>query len=85
MYAVYDLHKGRKAAEEIARMGVIAGAEYDTGTSLPIDLAGVEIECQRSTFKPEGEIRLHYHQYGWMMMINGFGQRAFFQNPAARY
>ena len=46
MYAVYDLHKGRKAAEEIARMGVIAGAEYDTGTGLPMNLASVKLNAK---------------------------------------
>jgi ATP-dependent HslUV protease, peptidase subunit HslV len=40
MYAVYN---GKKSAEEIARIGVEAGAEYDTGTALPMNLAVVKL------------------------------------------
>ena len=40
MYAVYN---GRKSAEEIAKMGVLAGAEYDTGTGLPMNIATVKL------------------------------------------
>ncbi len=40
MYAVYS---GRASAEEIARLGVTAGAEYDTGTGLPMNLAKVKL------------------------------------------
>jgi hypothetical protein len=43
---VYEQHKGRKAAEEIARMGVLAGAEYDTGTGLPMNLASVKLNAK---------------------------------------
>ncbi len=40
MYAVYG---GKASAEEIARLGVTAGAEYDTGTGLPMNLAKVKL------------------------------------------
>ena len=41
--AMYAIYKGRKTAEDIARMGVMAGAEYDTGTGLPMNIATVEL------------------------------------------
>ncbi len=40
MYAVFN---GKKSAEDIARIGVEAGAEYDTGTALPMNLAAVKL------------------------------------------
>jgi len=40
MYSVYAKSKGAAA---IAQAGVIAGAEFDTGTSLPIDLHEVKL------------------------------------------
>ncbi len=43
MYAVYN---GRTTAEEIARLGVRAGAEYDTGTGLPMNLAKVKLSAK---------------------------------------
>jgi ATP-dependent HslUV protease, peptidase subunit HslV len=36
--AMYAVYKGRKGAEDIARLGVLAGAEYDTGTALPMNV-----------------------------------------------
>ena len=41
--AMYAIYNGRKSAEEIARMGVLAGAEYDTGTGLPMNIATVKL------------------------------------------
>lgn len=43
MYAVYDT---KKTAKDIAKMGVIAGAEYDTGTGLPMNLATVRLNAK---------------------------------------
>ncbi len=43
MYAVYN---SRASAEEIARLGVSAGAEYDTGTGLPMNLAKVKLNAK---------------------------------------
>lgn len=43
MYAVYN---GKKSAEDIARIGVEAGAEYDTGTALPMNLAAVKLSAK---------------------------------------
>ena len=54
MYAAYDHAKGaskQKAAESIARLGVIAGAEYDTGTALPLNIATVKLATVKSTIK----------------------------------
>ncbi len=42
MYAVYDT---KKSAKDIAKMGVIAGAEYDTGTGLPMNIATVRLNA----------------------------------------
>lgn len=56
MFAVYDQHKGRKAAEEIARMGVLCGAEYDTGTGLPMNVASVKLST-RAGAKANGKSR----------------------------
>ena len=42
MYSVYD--RARSAAS-IAEAGVLAGAEFDTGTSLPINLQEVELRA----------------------------------------
>jgi len=41
--AMYTVFKGRKSAEEIAKIGVLAGAEYDTGTGLPMNIASVKL------------------------------------------
>ena len=41
--AMYAVFKGRKSAEDIARIGVLAGAEYDTGTGLPMNVATVKL------------------------------------------
>jgi len=41
MYAVYDT---AASSEEIARIGVAAGAEFDSGSSLPITLYNVKLE-----------------------------------------
>lgn len=40
MYAVYNT---KKTAKEIAELGVMAGCEYDTGTSLPMNLQSVKL------------------------------------------
>jgi ATP-dependent HslUV protease, peptidase subunit HslV len=40
MFAVWNM---KMSAEEIARIGVIAGAEYDTGTGLPMNLEVVKL------------------------------------------
>ena len=53
MYAIYDT---RKSAEEIARMGVQAGAEYDTGTGLPMNLRKVKLAGVKNK-KPEQSVR----------------------------
>ena len=53
MYAIYDT---RKSAEEIARMGVQAGAEYDTGTGLPMNLRKVKLALVKNK-KPEQSVR----------------------------
>ena len=53
MYAIYDT---RKSAEEIARMGVQAGAEYDTGTGLPMNLRKVKLAVVKNK-KPEQSVR----------------------------
>jgi len=44
MYAVYD---GRMTAQEIGKMGVLAGAEYDTGTGLPMNVAKVKLNAKK--------------------------------------
>jgi ATP-dependent HslUV protease, peptidase subunit HslV len=41
--AMYMLYDGKKSAEEIARAGVLAGAEFDTGTALPMTLYSVKL------------------------------------------
>lgn len=41
--AMFAVWKGRKTAEDIARIGVLAGAEYDTGTGLPMNVATVKL------------------------------------------
>ena len=41
--AMYAVWKNRKSAEEIAKIGVLAGAEYDTGTGLPMNIATVKL------------------------------------------
>ena len=41
--AMFTVYKGRKSAEDIARIGVLAGAEYDTGTGLPMNIATVKL------------------------------------------
>ena len=41
--AMYATYKGRRSAEDIARIGVLAGAEYDTGTGLPMNIASVKL------------------------------------------
>jgi len=41
--AMFAVWKGRKTAEDIARIGVLAGAEYDTGTGLPMNVASVKL------------------------------------------
>lgn len=41
--AMYAVWKSRKSAEDIARIGVLAGAEYDTGTGLPMNVAVVKL------------------------------------------
>jgi ATP-dependent HslUV protease, peptidase subunit HslV len=41
--AMYATFKGRKTAEDIAKLGVLAGAEYDTGTGLPMNLVSVKL------------------------------------------
>ena len=41
--AMFAVYKGRKSAEEIAKIGVLAGAEYDTGTGLPMNIATVKL------------------------------------------
>ncbi len=57
MYAAYDQAdktKGaskQKAAESIARLGVNAGAEYDTGTALPMNIATVKLATVKLTIK----------------------------------
>ena len=57
MYAVYDQAdktKGsskQKAVESIARLGVNAGAEYDTGTALPMNMATVKLATVKLTIK----------------------------------
>jgi len=45
--AMYAVYKGRKSAEDIARLGVMAGAEYDTGTGLPMNVAVVKMNGKR--------------------------------------
>ena len=44
MYAVFD---GAKTAQEIAKIGVLAGAEYDTGTGLPMNVAKVKLNVKK--------------------------------------
>ena len=44
--AMYTIYRGRKNAEDIARIGVMAGAEYDTGTGLPMNLASVKLNSK---------------------------------------
>ncbi len=54
MYAAYDQAKGaskQKTAESIARLGVTAGAEYDTGTALPLNMATVKLATVKSTIQ----------------------------------
>ena len=41
--AMFAVYKGRKSPEEIAKIGVLAGAEYDTGTGLPMNIATVRL------------------------------------------
>lgn len=41
MFAVWN---AKKSAEEIARIGVTAGAEYDTGTGLPMNIEVVKLK-----------------------------------------
>jgi ATP-dependent HslUV protease, peptidase subunit HslV len=41
--AMFAVWKGRKTAEDIAKIGVLAGAEYDTGTGLPMNVATVKL------------------------------------------
>ena len=41
--AMYAVWKNRKSAEEIAKIGVLAGAEYDTGTGLPMNIATLKL------------------------------------------
>jgi ATP-dependent HslUV protease subunit HslV len=41
--AMYSVYAGSKSAAAVAQAGVIAGAEFDTGTSLPIDLHEVKL------------------------------------------
>ena len=41
MFAVWN---SKKSAEDIARVGVMAGAEYDTGTGLPMNLEVVKLK-----------------------------------------
>jgi ATP-dependent HslUV protease subunit HslV len=48
MYAIYD---SRKTAEEIARMGVTAGAAYDTGTALPMHVFTAKLAKPKTTAK----------------------------------
>lgn len=48
MYAIYDT---KKTAKDIARMGVMAGAEYDTGTGLPMNVAAVRLNAKISAKK----------------------------------
>lgn len=44
MWAVYD---SKKSAREIAAIGVKAGAAYDTGTDLPMNIATVKLAAHR--------------------------------------
>ena len=44
--AMFTVYKGRKSAEDIARIGVLAGAEYDTGTGLPMNIATVKLSTK---------------------------------------
>ena len=44
--AMYTIYKGRKSAEDIAKIGVMAGAEYDTGTGLPMNVASVKLNSK---------------------------------------
>lgn len=44
--AMHAVWKGRKSAEDIARIGVMAGAEYDTGTGLPLNIAMVKLNAK---------------------------------------
>ena len=41
--AMHATYTGRRSAEDIARIGVLAGAEYDTGTGLPMNIASVKL------------------------------------------
>ncbi len=42
--AMYVVYEGKeRAAAEVARAGIHAGAEFDTGTSEPIDLHEVKL------------------------------------------
>lgn len=51
MFAVYEQKTGRQAAKSIAKLGVTAGAEYDTGTALPMNLASVKLTPKSKTKK----------------------------------
>ena len=55
MYAIYDqagkTKSTSKAAETIARLGVSACAEYDTGTALPMNIATVKLATVKLTIK----------------------------------
>ncbi len=44
--AMFSVWKNRKSAEDIARIGVLAGAEYDTGTGLPMNIATVKLNAK---------------------------------------
>jgi ATP-dependent protease HslVU (ClpYQ) peptidase subunit len=44
--AMYAVYKDKLSAKEIARIGVLAGAEYDTGTSLPMNIASVKLNAK---------------------------------------
>ena len=43
--AMFSVWNAKKSAEEIARIGVTAGAEYDTGTGLPMNLEVVKLKA----------------------------------------
>jgi ATP-dependent protease HslVU (ClpYQ) peptidase subunit len=44
--AMYAVYKDKLSAKEIAKIGVLAGAEYDTGTSLPMNIASVKLNAK---------------------------------------
>jgi ATP-dependent protease HslVU (ClpYQ) peptidase subunit len=45
--AMHMLYDTKKSAEEIARAGVLVGAEFDTGTALPLTLYSTKLKTRR--------------------------------------